>query len=370
MTRWRDFVPSSRVSNIQDERASSLKLEVETQKIIGEVKRISDDKSMDNELSIIVHRDSDSPSVSKPEAVVGAITRPTSLEAPRLDRFGDLPSEENANEAPRLVDDQWGYIKGNSTTLNGADVRSNVGGGAQWHRLRYDDANEGIQNLPPHDAAGEREKNPIELSGQNRLGSVERNMSLESQIDAENRAFLDRLSPEEIAEAQEEIRNRVNPGLVKMLRKRGLQKLEKQLNPSGGSDADNVLALGDKLSDKCVAEDERNSYCLESNFAPAMTPGGQNIEKRPEKGVVENLASNSGSMWDNWSKRVEAVRNLRFSLDGNVIRGNWLAPCMSDLYGCMLLHCRLFLCMTLILIAISFICLLMTVYLLCRESVG
>lgn len=321
LSRWRDFVPSSLASNNQDESACSLKMDAEIRKVTGEAMRISDDKNMDNEVSMTVHRTNDSLSVSKPVAFVGSITGPIHSAVRRLDRFGDLPSEGNANKALRLVDDQRDDVKGNLNTLNGEAVRSNFSSGAQLHRSPYDNVNEGIRNFPPRNTARVREKNPPDSFGQNRLGSGERNMSIESQIDAENCAFLDRLSPEEIAETQAEIKNRINPGLVEMLKKRGLQKLEKQLNPSSGSVADNVLAVGDKLSDKHAIEGERNSSDLESDFAPATARSRQNTEKIPEKGV-QNLMSNSRSVWDNWSERVEAVRSLRFLLDGNVIKEN------------------------------------------------
>ncbi|KAF5727128.1 putative RNA polymerase II-associated protein 1 [Tripterygium wilfordii] len=103
------------------------------------------------------------------------------------------------------------------------------------------------------------------------LGNEQKPISLESEIDSENRSRLQNMSAEEIAEARAEIMEKMDPALLNLLKRRGEEKLKKQKS----SRAD--MAIGKKLD----------------QF--------------------------SGNTRDVWTERVEAVRELRFSLDGDVI---------------------------------------------------
>ncbi|KAL9231869.1 hypothetical protein vseg_007035 [Gypsophila vaccaria] len=180
----------------------------------------------------------------------------------------------------------------------------------------YNDVDMGFEELSSTNMVLTREKIVRSSFGHSSLGDDQGHMSLESQIDAENRARLERMSPEEIAEAQADIRNRINPELLNRLKKRGIKKLEKRAT-SGLSTGD-VDVLGDKQSDRIVGENK--SSAQESTSLPE-TQTNQLLQSKPDE-EAQNSISKGSSMWSNWSKRVEAVRNMRFSLDGNVIEGN------------------------------------------------
>ncbi|KAL5561276.1 hypothetical protein UlMin_031023 [Ulmus minor] len=115
--------------------------------------------------------------------------------------------------------------------------------------------------------------------------------SLESQIDAENRALLKTMSPVEIAEAQAEIMAKINPDLLKKL-KRGETKKKKTTSNETPSGEDNAKRRS--------GEDKAETLS-----------GEDNAETRPNPA--------KSSLWDAWSERVESIRKLRFLLDGTVI---------------------------------------------------
>ncbi|XAR72666.1 hypothetical protein NMG60_11019383 [Bertholletia excelsa] len=114
--------------------------------------------------------------------------------------------------------------------------------------------------------------------------------SLESQIDAENRARLQGMSTDEIAEAQAEILDKINPAVIQALKKRGLDKLKKQRGFSSDTAAEGEV--GNQQDNMKLASD------------------------------AKGLSSSSSSLWDTWSGRVESVRELRFSLDGDVVESD------------------------------------------------
>ncbi|KAL6494864.1 hypothetical protein OROGR_031664 [Orobanche gracilis] len=147
---------------------------------------------------------------------------------------------------------------------------------------------------------------------QNLIGREQEN--IESQIDAENRAQLAKMSTDEIAEAQAELMAKLDPELINALKKRGQSKVKRHkfsLSDVAGGEADGM-------------QSEKNTYNLTASSDSA-------ISENPEKFVPgemlqdenDKASRNSGlenhSMWDAWSKRVEHVRDLRFSLDGNII---------------------------------------------------
>ncbi|KAI3956718.1 hypothetical protein MKW92_050943 [Papaver armeniacum] len=136
---------------------------------------------------------------------------------------------------------------------------------------------------------------------------------LEVQIDEENRSRLQQMSHDEIAEARAEILEKMNPGLLEKLKKRGENKVGKTKNLQ--SNRDTGCETGSRLDTKPISEDLKSKECspsAEAKCSPATVPkdvqiGGMKISNKP-----------SSEIWNAWSERVEAARMLRFSLDGHV----------------------------------------------------
>lgn len=110
--------------------------------------------------------------------------------------------------------------------------------------------------------------------------------SMDAEINAENMARLAGMSADEIAEAQADIVNKMNPALVEMLRRRGREK-------SGGK--------------KGVVKDKS-----QENSGPQKA-------KRATPGNWFTTGEHSGHSWKAWSERVEKIRSCRFTLDGDIL---------------------------------------------------
>ncbi|KAL1190192.1 Transcriptional elongation regulator MINIYO [Cardamine amara subsp. amara] len=157
---------------------------------------------------------------------------------------------------------------------------------------------------------------PLSLSSSRSIGLGTRlvSSSLESEIDVENHARLQAMSPEEIAEAQADLLDKMDPALLSILKKRGQDKLKKRKHSlPGGS----------------IANEETNNSSTEGHFltphlhspqGQAVTPSASQVMTIPkETSEVQNSALAQGFLWDTWTERVEAVRDWRFSFDGNVV---------------------------------------------------
>lgn len=107
--------------------------------------------------------------------------------------------------------------------------------------------------------------------------------TLMDEIEAENLARLSEMSTDEIAEAQAEIMEKMDPALLEMLKKRGRNKLVTKIGTGGHVEGSKRLKTG-------ASSGER------------MPPGEV-----------------SNKLWKAWSERVEKVRELRFALDGSVV---------------------------------------------------
>ncbi|KAL0334536.1 UNVERIFIED_CONTAM: Transcriptional elongation regulator MINIYO [Sesamum radiatum] len=152
---------------------------------------------------------------------------------------------------------------------------------------------------------------PSGFAGQNVVGGEG---SLESQIDAENHARLAKMSADEIAEAQAEIMAKLNPKLINALKTRGQAKVKKQkfsLSEITGGEAD------DPQHEKNLSDLTTNSYNSISDKPVEKVP--QDTPKDEGDKSFSNTSPQNCGLWDAWSKRVERVRNMRFSLDGNII---------------------------------------------------
>lgn len=140
--------------------------------------------------------------------------------------------------------------------------------------------------------------------------------SLESQIDAENRARLEKMSADEIAEAHAEIMEKMNPALVDALRKRGLEKLKRKQNSGSDMAVDNESRKLKEEKDSINVSTVSDNACSQR----AMDEDLKGKTRDLDNDSTPSFTSKSSSMWDLWSKRVEDVRDLRFSLDGNIIK--------------------------------------------------
>ncbi|CAH2075804.1 unnamed protein product [Thlaspi arvense] len=125
------------------------------------------------------------------------------------------------------------------------------------------------------------------------LGTRQASSSLESEIDEENHARLQTMSHEEIAEAQAELLDKMDPALLSILKKRGQDKLKKRKHSVPAAETKNLRSQG---------------HFVRPNIHP---PQGHAQET--------SAVLAQGFLWDAWTERVEAARELSFSFDGNVV---------------------------------------------------
>ncbi|KAI5577602.1 hypothetical protein BDE02_09G123800 [Populus trichocarpa] len=158
----------------------------------------------------------------------------------------------------------------------------------------------------------------VSSSGFNSHGNEQGSKLFESEIDAENRSRLQSMSAEEIAEAQAEIMEKMNPELLNLLKKRGQEKLKKK-NVSSSDEAVSSQVDSIPIENRLIKHSEISPHA--GSERPEMMTA--NISKDTKSGldnnVLHDLSTTSGCLWNTWSERVEAVRGLRFSLEGTVI---------------------------------------------------
>lgn len=147
--------------------------------------------------------------------------------------------------------------------------------------------------------------NNVDMTEANNQGSS----SLMDDIDAENLSRLKQMSEEDIAEARAEIMEKMDPALVEMLRKHGQKKLR-----------------------------SRNDIEHEQNKGQQVLVS----TKLAESGKSTKPISNNSS-WEAWSERVEKVRSLRFSLDGNVLEIDSAQHILSGIFSslCSINYCQM-----------------------------
>ncbi|KAF3577503.1 hypothetical protein DY000_02033665 [Brassica cretica] len=127
-------------------------------------------------------------------------------------------------------------------------------------------------------------------------------------MNAENYARLQTMSHEEIVEAQAELYEKMKPALVTFLKKRGQEKLKKP-----------------KHSVPEVSEEGPSDIHSPQGGQQAVTPSpSSQVTAIPKEASV--ASASQGFFWDTWTERVEAVRDLRFSFDGNVLENDALVP--------------------------------------------
>ncbi|XWS62608.1 hypothetical protein CRYUN_Cryun06bG0025700 [Craigia yunnanensis] len=152
------------------------------------------------------------------------------------------------------------------------------------------------------------------------LGKEQGFMSLESEIDAENRAQLENMSSEEIVQAQAEIMEKMDPALLNLLKKQGQEKLKKQKDSSSDLVANSELGIRhENQSNNAI-----NSPNIEINNSKMVTTSSNITKSGLDTGMEQNVDPVTGSLWNAWSQRVEGVRELRFSLDGTVVENDFV----------------------------------------------
>jgi len=163
----------------------------------------------------------------------------------------------------------------------------------------------------------------LSFSSSSSIISDQKSVSLESEINHENQVRIQQMSAQEIAEAQAEIMEKMSPALLKVLQKRGQEKLKKRdsLKSEVGIGSESLKGHSQSL------QDAKNLH-TENGVSQSLTtpPSKEKLDDRKISAQTSTTASSS--TWNSWSNRVEAVRELRFSLDGDVVDSEW-----SSVYG-------------------------------------
>uniref|UniRef100_A0A1J3GAH0 RNA polymerase II-associated protein 1 n=1 Tax=Noccaea caerulescens TaxID=107243 RepID=A0A1J3GAH0_NOCCA len=240
-----------------------------------------------------------------------------------LRSWKDMPSGEDprherqeSRKANKLI--QMIPLSGDSpTTPMDVDNNSNNTSVAEFDMASDDQM---IEIVSEQATLGSQEMNaspplPVTSSRSNGLGTRHVSSSLESEIDVENHARLQTMSPQEIAEAQAELLDKMDPALLSILKKRGQDKLKKRKHSVPGVSNANQETNNSRTDGHFFRSDD-----IHSRQGQAVTPSASEAIAIPkERSVVQNSALAQGFLWDSWTERVEATRELRFSFDGNVV---------------------------------------------------
>lgn len=231
-----------------------------------------------------------------------------------LRSWKDMPSGEDprherqeSRKAHKLI--QMIPLSGDSpTTPMDVDNNSNNTSVAEFDMASDDQM---IEIVSEQATLGSQERNASTSSRSNVLGTRHASSSLESEIDVENHARLQTMSPQEIAEAQAELLDKMDPALLSILKKRGQDKLKKRKHSVPGVSNTNQETNNSRTD---------GHFFIHSRQGQAVTPSASEAIAIPkETSVVQNSALAQGFLWDTWTERVEATRELRFSFDGNVV---------------------------------------------------
>lgn len=227
------------------------------------------------------------------------------MDVDNLTKKGQLENNENASSSG-LMD-----------KTENMSLSSELGGEAMTLNCR---SNEELQNKKNMDCVlperiKQQELRPSTLSkfpgGSENIDN--QGSSLESQIDAENHARLMSMSHDEIVQAQAEIMEKIDPEVLKLLRNRALEKLKKKKTTGSFT----------KENENQVSMTENDASNFKSEISHTVTTASSNETQRVlDKCNVQSSDTVSDNLWSLWSKRVEAIRELRFSLDGDVVRND------------------------------------------------
>ncbi|KAK7348798.1 hypothetical protein VNO80_23486 [Phaseolus coccineus] len=163
----------------------------------------------------------------------------------------------------------------------------------------------------------------LSFSNSNSIISDQKSMSLESEINYENQVRIQKMSAQEIAEAQAEMMEKMSPALLEVLQKRGQEKLKKRdiLKSEVGIGSESLKGYSQSLQ---VAKHLHK----ENGVSQTLTTPPSKEKLDDKKISSQTSTTGSSSIWNSWSSRVEAVRELRFSLDGDVVDSE-----RSSVYG-------------------------------------
>ncbi|CAN1276277.1 Transcriptional elongation regulator MINIYO [Linum perenne] len=162
-------------------------------------------------------------------------------------------------------------------------------------------------------------------NGVSSFGVAQRSTGLESEIDAENHARIQNMSPEEIAEARAELMEKMNPSLLNLLKRRGQQKLNKQSLSESDVATKNEPANGPPNKDSSA-----HLHVANGGTDMMKTSNSINADTLTPNSVKHDSDPSSSKSWNTWSERVEAARRLRFSLEGNVISADYETGCTPN----------------------------------------
>ncbi|KAK3193063.1 hypothetical protein Dsin_024373 [Dipteronia sinensis] len=169
----------------------------------------------------------------------------------------------------------------------------------------------GVGRMSSDDFADLKSSATVSSSRSNDFGNEQGSTSLESEIDAENHARLQTMSPDEIAQAQAEIMEKMDPALLNLLKKRGQDKLKKQKCSSSVLPTD--FDMGNAQKESPSIQDAKGAP------QPQLKKDVSHSQSGQDNSDVQRSGQAGGFLWNAWSDRVEAVREIRFSLDGSVI---------------------------------------------------
>lgn len=135
------------------------------------------------------------------------------------------------------------------------------------------------------------------------------------EIDAENRAALQKMSADEIEEAQSELLGRLRPETVEMLKRRGTNKFKKGNKEAYELNRSQQFGTEDE---KKISNSNQND-CIRAQRSDLQSSLLKRTKNESNEGGEVLSADSSSNEWKTWSDRVQAVRTLRFTLDGNVV---------------------------------------------------
>ncbi|KAL2349125.1 hypothetical protein Fmac_003125 [Flemingia macrophylla] len=252
-------------------------------------------------------------------------------ESKSADKKTSPSDDDNVNSSmevdvkPQLVSSVGGFTNSDTTmeidTSNEADYQGKV-----KYTKSYDDK-EANEFVPEWDQICIDVQRPrqahltssmLSCSSSNNTRSEQKSGSLKSEIDAENRARIQQMSSEEIAEAQAEIMEKMHPALLKVLQKRGQEKLKQHLILKSELGTCSESVNGHVQSPQV----EKHLHSEDGISHTVMTPPSKQ-KLDDEKFGTKTSTTASSSLWNAWSNRVEAVRELRFSLAGDVVDSEW-----------------------------------------------
>lgn len=154
----------------------------------------------------------------------------------------------------------------------------------------------------------ERAHNKAEREGLKSMTDME-------EIDADSSALLQAMSAEEIEEAQSDLLGRLRPEIVEMLKRRGTKNLKKGNKEECELNKGQLLAVKDE---KKISSSYQND-CIREKQSDMQSSFPNSTQNKANEGGEASSADLLSNEWKIWTDRVEAVRTLRFSLDGNIV---------------------------------------------------